>query len=244
MQRTLSLDIGGTHLKAAIVAPDESFLSDRVMSDTPDPIDPPLLIAKLGELAERLPEFDRVAAGFPGMIRHGVIRTAPNLGTAVFAGFDLRRALEDRFGRPARVANDADIQGLGAIHGNGMEMVITLGTGFGTAIFQDGVLGPHLELAHHPFHHGRTYEDLLGDAALKRDGEPTWRASLRHAVEQLRALTAFDHLYIGGGNARLIDPDSLPADVSVVPNSEGIAGGVWLWERRGTARGQGPGARG
>ncbi|HET7111279.1 MAG TPA: hypothetical protein VFI41_10410, partial [Gemmatimonadales bacterium] len=95
-----------------------------------------------------------------------------------------------------------------------------------------GVLGPHLELAHHPFHHGRTYEDLLGDAALERDGEPTWRASLRHAVEQLRALTAFDHLYIGGGNARLIDPASLPPDVSVVPNTDGIAGGVWLWEQR------------
>lgn len=232
MIRTLCLDIGGTHLKAAIVAPDESFLSDRVKSDTPDPVDPPLLIEKLGELAERLPPFDRVAAGFPGMIRHGVVRTAPNLGTAVFAGFDLRRALEDHLGRPARVANDADIQGLGAIHGDGMEMVITLGTGFGTAIFQDGVLGPHLELAHHPFHHGRTYEDLLGDAALERDGEPTWRASLRHAVEQLRALTAFDHLYIGGGNARLIDPASLPPDVSVVPNTDGIAGGVWLWERR------------
>lgn len=232
MLRTLCLDIGGTHLKAAIVAGDESFLSDRVMSETPDPIDPPLLMEKLGELAQRLPAFDRISAGFPGMVRHGVIRTAPNLGTAVFAGFDLRAALEQQFRAPARVANDADIQGLGAIRGEGMEMVITLGTGFGTAIFQDGRLGPHLELAHHPFHHDRTYEELLGDAALKRDGEPTWRASLRHAVEQLRALTAFDHLYIGGGNARLIDPESLPPDVSVVPNSEGIAGGIWLWERR------------
>jgi polyphosphate glucokinase len=230
--RTLCLDIGGTHLKAAIVAPDESFLSERVIADTPESATPALLMERLTALARQLPPFDRIAAGFPGMVRHGVIRTAPNLGTDAFAGFDLRSALEKSLGKPVRVANDADVQGLGAIAGTGMEMVITLGTGFGTALFEDGVLGPHLEFAHHPFEKGKTYEDLLGDAALKRDGEPAWRAAVDRAVAQLRQLSAFDHLYIGGGNARLIDAASLPGDVSVVPNTDGIAGGVWLWQPR------------
>jgi len=230
MLRTLCIDIGGSHLKAALVAPDEQFLSELVKLVTPDPINPQLLLDALTELAGKLGEFDRVSAGFPGLVRHGVIRTAPNLGTAAFAGFNLQEALEQAFRKPARVANDADVQGLGAITGKGMEVVITLGTGFGTALFEDGALGPHVELAHHPFRDGMTYEELLGDAALKRNGELAWRSNLGHAIESLRGLTDFDHLFIGGGNARLVDRQRLAADVTVVPNSDGIAGGVWLWE--------------
>ena len=230
MIRTLCFDIGGSRLKAALVAPDESFLSDQVVIDTPNPIDPPLLMEQLQVLASQLPPCDRIAAGFPGVVRRGIVRTAANLGTEIFAGFDLQRALEKQFGKPARVANDADVQGLGAITGHGMEVVITLGTGFGTGIFEDGVLGPHIELAHHPFRNGETYEGLLGDAALERDGEQQWCQNLLQAIVLLRALTTFDHLYIGGGNARLLDAGDFADDVSVIPNREGISGGVWLWE--------------
>ncbi len=229
MLTTLCFDIGGSHLKAALVGPDESFLSQRLSMATPRPATPVALLAGLTDMGRQLAPFDRISAGFPGMIRHGVIRTAPNLGTPAFAGFDLREALENALGKPVRVANDADVQGLGAISGHGMEMVVTLGTGFGTAMFLDGVLGPHIELAHHPFRNGRTYEEALGDRALKQSGEPAWRDNLARAIEQLRSLTAFDRLYIGGGNARLLDPRELPADVGIVPNTDGLTGGVWLW---------------
>jgi polyphosphate glucokinase len=126
------------------------------------------------------------------------------------------------------VCNDADVQGLGAIRGKGVEFVITLGTGFGTSIFEDGRLGPHIELAHHPFHDNNTYEEELGDAALKKVGKRVWNRRLERAIDTLRALTWFDHLYIGGGNSRHVKLD-LPADITVVDNKAGIIGGVRLW---------------
>jgi polyphosphate glucokinase len=169
-----------------------------------------------------------VSVGFPGVVRGGVIRTAANLGDTRLRGFNLARALKKTLGAPVRVCNDADMQGLGAIRGKGVEMVITLGTGFGTSIFEDGRLGPHIELAHHPFHHDRTYEDELGDAALKEVGRRTWNRRLRRAIDTLRALTFFDHLYIGGGNSRLVRL-KLPSDISIVDNAAGIIGGVRLW---------------
>jgi polyphosphate glucokinase len=204
------------------------MLHERVRAETPTNLTPAGLVRIIADLAKQLPSYDRVSVGFPGVVRGGVIRTAVNLGDARLRGFNLARALKKRLGAPVRVCNDADMQGLGAIRGKGVEMVITLGTGFGTSIFEDGRLGPHIELAHHPFHHDRTYEDELGDAALKEVGRRTWNRRLRRAIDTLRALTFFDHLYIGGGNSRLVRL-KLPSDISIVDNAAGIIGGVRLW---------------
>jgi polyphosphate glucokinase len=226
--RTLSVDVGGSHVKASVLSPSGKMLHERVRADTPDDVTPSRLVTIVAELAEQLPRYERVSVGFPGVVRDGVIRTAPNLGDERFARFNLARALEKKLGAPVRVANDADVQGLGAIRGKGVEMAITLGTGFGTSIFENGRLGPHIELAHHPFHHDQTYEDELGDAALKEAGKREWNRRLRYAIETLRALTCFDHLYIGGGNSRHVKL-KLPSDISVVDNKAGILGGVRLW---------------
>jgi polyphosphate glucokinase len=197
------------------------MLHERVRAETPTNLTPAGLVRIIADLAKQLPSYDRVSVGFPGVVRGGVIRTAVNLGDARLRGFNLARALKKRLGAPVRVCNDADMQGLGAIRGKGVEMVITLGTGFGTSIFENGRLGPHIELAHHPFHHDRTYEDELGDAALKEVGRRTWNRRLRRAIDTLRALTFFDHLYIGGGNSRLVRL-KLPSDISIVDNAAGI----------------------
>ena len=204
------------------------MLHDRVRVDTPHHATPTKLVGLIVGLVHELPTFDRVSVGFPGVVRSGVVRTAPNLGTERFAGFALARVLERRLGKPVRVENDADVQGLAAVRGKGVEMVITLGTGFGSSIFVDGRLGPHLELAHHPFRRGKTYEEELGDAARKKHGKKYWLQRVDDAIEELRALTYFDHLYIGGGNARLL-PRKLPPNVSVVSNVAGVLGGVRLW---------------
>jgi polyphosphate glucokinase len=187
-----------------------------------------LLVGLIARLAAKLPAFDRVSVGFPGVVRDGVVRTAPNLGTKRFRGVDLAGALERRLRKPVRVENDADVQGLAAVSGKGVEMVITLGTGFGSSIFVNGRLGPHLELAHHPFRRGKTYEEELGEEARRKHGNKYWRKRVRDAIAALRTLTNFDHLYIGGGNARLVT-DPLPPDVSLVSNTAGILGGVRLW---------------
>jgi len=226
--KTLAVDVGGSHVKASVLDARGRMLHDRVKVDTPKRLTPQRLVSLIGELVAPLPRFDRVSVGFPGVVRDGVVRTAPNLGTERFHGFNLARALERRLRKPVRVENDADVQGLAVVKGKGVEMVITLGTGFGSSIFVDGKLGPHLELAHHAFRKDKTYEDELGEAARLRDGDESWQRHVLEAIESLRNLTNFDHLYIGGGNARLLDV-KLPRDVSVVSNTAGIIGGVRLW---------------
>jgi len=226
--RTLAVDVGGSHVKASVLDPDGRLLHEAQRLDTPEGLTPRRLVKMIVQLAEPMPSFDRVSVGFPGVIRRGVVRTAANLGTERFAGFDLEAAVSKALGKPTRVCNDADVQGYAAVSGKGLEMVITLGTGFGSSIFVNGQLGVHLELAHHCFHGHKTYEDMLGDAALHRIGKKAWNKELARAIETLRALTDFDHLYIGGGNARLVRLE-LPKDVSTVDNIAGIVGGVRLW---------------
>jgi polyphosphate glucokinase len=213
------------------------MITERVRIETPHPCTPTLLIDGLGALGEQLSalghgSWDRISVGFPGLVRHGVIVTAPNLGTMVFEGFDLKTAIENKLGAPCRVVNDADMQGLAVVQGKGVEMVCTLGTGFGTALFLDGRLQVHLEIAHLPFRKGETYDQQLGDRAKDAIGKKKWLRRVSEALEHMHTLTNFDALYVGGGNARLLDVDALPKNTTVVDNAAGILGGIRLWDDR------------
>ena len=227
--KTLAFDIGGSGLKASMLDENGKMITDRVRVDTPKPCAPALLLEKLKELTAQLPPFDRVSVGFPGPVRKGRTLSATNLGSDEWIGFDLQRAIAKQTGKPTRVINDADMQGLGAIKGEGVEMVITLGTGLGSALFEDGRLAPHIELAHMPFRKGQTYEDQLGNRALKKVGKNEWNRRLARAVDVFRALTHFDKLYIGGGNAANVSLNLGP-DVEIVSNVLGMRGGIWLWK--------------
>lgn len=230
-RRTLAIDIGGTGLKASILDEKGTMLTERVRVATPPMCPPDLMIKTLVKLVASLPNYDRVSVGFPGVVRRGVVLTAHNLGDAAWKGFALDEALGKALKKPVRALNDADIQGLGAIKGKGVEVVITLGTGLGSSIFEDGHISTHLELAHHPFRKGETYEEQLGNFAFKKAGKKKWKQRVALAIEALRSLTTFDHLYIGGGNAKHMAGD-LPADVSTVSNDLGMSGGIWLWRER------------
>jgi polyphosphate glucokinase len=127
------------------------------------------------------------------------------------------------------VANDADIQGLAVIEGRGLEMLITLGTGLGSAMYVDGRLVPNLELGHHPFRRGKTYEDLVSNAERKRIGKRRWNRRVRRVIAQIAPIFNYRRLYIGGGNARHLIGDDLPENVSVIDNVAGLLGGVKLW---------------
>src|ERR1700744_1986131 len=151
-KRVLTFDIGGTGLKAAVVGPTGKILTERLRVATPPPCPPKVMVKALVELAASFTDYDHVAIGFPGFVRSGVVMTAPNLDTKAWAGFALERAMERKLGRPVRLHNDADVQGLAVITGQGLELVCTLGTGFGTAWFRDGELMPHMDLAHFPLH--------------------------------------------------------------------------------------------
>ncbi len=227
--KTLALDVGGTRLKGGLLAADGALLGERVRVATPHPSPPSVVVELLIGLAGRVAGFERVSVGFPGVVRDGVIIAAPNLGTGDWGGFGLAQALEERLGVPVRVLNDASVQGLGVIAGVGLECVITLGTGFGFALYQDGKLLPHLEMSQHVVWKKMTYDDYIGNAALKKVGMLKWQARVQRIIGQLRAVVMFDSLLIGGGNAANIS-FALPNKVRIVSNDAGILGGVRLWD--------------
>lgn len=240
---TLAIDIGGTGLKASVLDETGRMEHERVRIDTPYPLSPEKLVTVLSDLVKPLPPFDRVSVGFPGMVRDGRVLSAPHFVspegpegrpsdklTKAWHRCQLQSALSQALGRPVKVANDADLQGAAVIKGDGLELVVTLGTGVGTALFNQGRLLPHLEFAHHPLHKDLTYNEVLGDVTRKRMGTKKWQKRVADAINVLRALTFFDHCFIGGGNAARID-FALPHDVSLVDNDAGILGGIKLWQR-------------
>jgi polyphosphate glucokinase len=184
-----------------------------------------------GMIAKQAP-FDRVSVGFPGVVVRGVVRTAPNLSNEAWAGCDLRSALMDMVNKPVRVINDADLQGYGVIERDGVEMVLTLGTGLGSALYSDGHLVANLELGHHPFgdKSRRTYEDRVSDEERKRIGKTKFRRRVAAMLAQIQPIWNPDRIYVGGGNAKKLVPEELPDNVRIFRNVEGRRGGMRLWE--------------
>jgi polyphosphate glucokinase len=225
--RTLCVDIGGTGIKTLVIDPEGKALTARLKVATPRPATPRAVIKAILELARQQGDFDRISVGFPGVVRKGVTETAHNLHPT-WIGVNIDRTLTKELGRPVRAANDADVQGLGAVKGYGVELVITLGTGFGSSLFVDGRLVPNLQLAHHAGWNKKTYEEELGNAALKKAGRKKWNKRVFKAIDSLAALFNYDRLYIGGGNASKIKL-ALPPRVKLVSNVEGLLGGRALW---------------
>ena len=228
---TLAIDIGGSNLKAGLLDRDGALVGKRVRVPTMHPSPPDKVVPALVGLVKQLGPYDRVSVGFPGLIKGGLVQTAPNLGTKDWAGFDLAGALQAQLGKPVRMLNDANVQGLGVISGHGLECVVTLGTGFGFALYQDGRPAPQLEMSQHVIRKDMTYDEYLGVEALNKVGFKHWERRVERIVAQLRAVVNFDMLYIGGGSAQKLDL-KLPKDVKVVPNTAGITGGVRLWDSK------------
>lgn len=224
--RTLAVDIGGTGIKTIILDPEGKPLTQRARIPTPARATPKKVISIIDELAKLQGHFDRVSVGFPGVVHEGKLLSAPNLGPG-WEHFDLASELSHQLGHPVRVANDADVQGMGCVSGQGVELVITVGTGLGSALFVENHRA-HLELSRHPFRKQRTYEEELGHAALRRKGVEKWNRHLLQAVTLLQATFNCDRLYIGGGNNKFITA-KLPANVQAVSNLEGLLGGIKLW---------------
>ncbi|MBD1393664.1 ROK family protein [Mucilaginibacter glaciei] len=227
--KILSIDIGGSSIKATILNNKGELKMDYNKVVTPKPANPESVIKAIKVLVEKFPGYDYVSVGFPGYVRNGVVKTAPNLGDSFWKDIDFRKQLEAALGKPTQVVNDADMQGLGVVSGKGLEMVITLGTGFGTALLMDGHLLPHLEIAHHPVSKGRDYDAFIGDKALDEIGEKKWNKRIRKVFKILKTVFNYDTLYIGGGNSDLLD-FKLDKNMKIVTNADGIKGGARLWQ--------------
>lgn len=232
---TLAIDIGGTGIKMMALNSEGQPLTERYRMPTPQPPTPKKVLKLLDEMKVRMRDFDRVSVGYPGVIKHGTTLTAANLNDK-WLGFPLEKELERRWKKPVRVANDAATQGFAAIHGQGVELVLTLGTGLGSALYTHGHLCPGLELAHHPWRKGKTYEEFLGRVGLKKVGLKHWNRLVGEAIDQTAKLFNWDHLYIGGGNAKKLTI-KLGENISIISNEDGLLGGAALWRDDDVTRG-------
>ena len=166
--------------------------------------------------------YDAVSIGYPGPVVHGRPVSEPHHLGRGWVGFDFKKAL----GRPVKVVNDAAMQALGSYQGGRM-LFLGLGTGLGSALIVDGVLEP-MELAHLPYKKGRTYEDYVGLAGLKRLRKRKWRRHVEDVVQQLKTALQADYVVLGGGNAKLMK--KLPPGVRLGDNSKAFLGGYRLWK--------------
>jgi polyphosphate glucokinase len=234
-KRTLVVDVGASKIKASVLDAAGELVAGPVRTETPARIGPTELVKIVARLAAELPAYERVSLGFPGIVVDGVVYTAPNLGTERFRGVSLAAKLSARLRRPARVVNDAELHALGAIVGEGVEVVMTLGTGLGMAVFCDGRPGPQFGLTPPPVKKKngkpRTPEASgVGNAARKRLGNRKWSKQVERVFLLLRDLTEFDRLYVGGGNAKHLELE-LPGDITLVDNTAAFAGGARVWQR-------------
>ena len=242
--RTLAVDCGGTGIKAMVLDAAGASVSERVKRRTPYPCPPDVLIGAVVDVAERTGQpFDRVSVGFPGMVRNGVVLATPHYVTEAgpftpvrpdlvkaWTDFDVRAALERALGQPTRVLNDAEVAGLAVIERRGFEVLLTLGTGLGCALFADGRILPKIEMSQAPFRKGQTYDQQLGHQARKRIGPVRWTERVAKAVDALRPVLWWDRLYVGGGGAKHLTRTIGP-DVTIVSNDYGLLGGARLWDQ-------------
>jgi polyphosphate glucokinase len=225
---TLAVDIGGASIKMLVLDEEGELSSEPLRRPTPTDPRPEALITLIHDMADNLPPHQRVSVGFPGVVKDGVTINAPNLGDELWAGVPLSDWLSQKLERPVRAVNDVDLQGLGVTRGDGVEMVVTLGTGMGAALFVGGTLVPNLELGHHPWRDGHSYEDLVRDSELKRIGPLEWTARVLDAIAQIQPIFNYDCLHLGGGNAQNIQSE-LPDNVRIFTLAEAMRGALALW---------------
>ena len=233
IKRILCIDVGGTGLKAAVIAPSGRYLVKRQRMKTPRQRKPRQIVKALADLAAPMGSFDCVTIGFPGVVKKGRVITAPHFGTKYWKGFDLGGAMAKKFGKPVKLLNDADVQGLAVIGGEGLELVCTLGTGFGTAWFREGELMPHMDLAHLVVRKKDDFDLYVGDKTRRKLGNQHWNKRIKKLIGVLQTVFAYDRLYLGGGNSRCVKL-RLPSNVIIVSNDAGMEGGAFAWKRQAT----------
>jgi len=214
----LVIDVGGTHLKIGTTG-------SRKLNKIPSGLN--MTAAQMAAAVRKAVvgvKYDAVSIGYPGpVVKNHPLLEPHNLGQG-WVKFDYKNA----FGRPVKIINDAAMQALGD-HLGGCTLFLGLGTGLGSALVVDGKVLP-LELAHLPYKKGRSYEEFLGTASLKRVGKKKWRRYVADVVNRLKAAFIADSVVLGGGNVRLIE--NFPPGVRPGKNANAIRGGYRLWNQK------------
>ena len=218
--RVLVIDIGGTHVKVLATGHRQ-----RVEFSSGPKMTPTTMVAEVRAATSGW-KYEAVSIGYPGPVVHGRLLAEPHNLAHGWVGFDFKKAFG---GRPIKIINDAAMQALASYQGKQM-LFLGLGTGLGSALVVDGVLEP-MELAHLPYKKGRTYEDYLGLAGLKRLGKKKWRHHVGQVVRLLKDVLEVDYVVLGGGNARLLK--QLPPGSRLGNNTNAFLGGYRLWAKAG-----------
>ena len=215
-KKVLVVDVGGSHVKAQA-----SGRRTMIKVDSGPDLTPRQMVERLRDATSGW-RYDVVSIGYPGPVVRGRITREPyNLGRG-WTRFDFERA----FGCPVRVINDAAMQAIGSYQGKRM-LFLGLGTGLGTTLIRDRVVIP-LEIAHLPYEDGQTYEDVVGDAGLRRIGVRRWRKHVANIVELMMNAVVADYTVLGGGNVRLLP--TLPPRTRRGANANALRGGLRLWQ--------------
>jgi polyphosphate glucokinase len=214
--KILVIDVGGTNIKVRFQDQDE------VRKCTSGPtLTPQQMVERVRQVTADW-DYDRITVGYPGPVVGGRILVEPvNLGCG-WPGFDFAAAL----GKPVRLVNDAAMQALGSYAGGRM-LFLGLGTGLGSAMIVDHVLAP-MELGHLPYKKGRTFEQYVGEAGLKRMGRRKWCSTVFDVVERLRDALLAEYIVLGGGNVKKLD--ELPPGCRLGDNSNAFVGGLRVWQ--------------
>jgi polyphosphate glucokinase len=218
----LTIDVGGSHVKVMTDAgkAKREFVSGSGLTAKG-------MVKKVRDLTKDW-SYDVVSVGYPGtVVRNQPLADPWNLGRG-WAGFDFTKA----FGRPTKVVNDALMQALGSYEGGKM-LFLGLGTGLGSAMIVNGELEP-MELGHLPYKKGKTFEDYVGAAGLKRHGKKKWKRNVADVVKRLTAALEPEYVVLGGGNADKVG--QLSTETRLGSNGDAFEGGFRLWSEPAKAR--------
>jgi len=239
--QAIGIDVGGSGVKAALVdTRTGEFIGERVRVDTPQPATPDAVVAATRDLIAHLPAEAPIGVGFPAPVVDGVTTTASHVDPA-WVGASARDLFTRGLGRPVVLLNDADAAGVGearfgaARGAPGVVVVLTLGTGIGSAVLHDGVLLPNTELGHLEIR-GKAAEARAASAVRKEEGLSWhhWAERLSEVIGVIDRLLWPDLVLLGGGVSRkaekfvpLLDARP-PVRAAQLQNRAGIAGAAAL----------------
>lgn len=234
----LGVDIGGSGIKGAVVdTVTGELLTERHRIETPQPATPEAVAAVLAQLVLHFNWTGSVGCGFPAAIQHGVARTAANISKA-FIGTDIDALFSEATNCPCYNVNDADAAGMAEMQFGegarqaGVVLLVTIGTGLGTALFTDGHLIPNTELGHLYLDNGLEAERYASDAVRKIEdlGWKAWGNRFNAYLTLMENLFWPDLIILGGGASKKFDKfkEQLKVVAPVKPaaflNQAGIVG--------------------
>jgi len=211
--QVLGIDVGGTGIKAAVIeTANGELVSERIRVETPRPATPAGIGKAVQSLVRQMQWSGPIGMGFPAAIQHGIARTAANVDKS-FIGLPIAKFFSEQAGCPVHVANDADVAGMaemrfGAGRGvRGVVLIVTIGTGLGTALFTDGRLLPNTELGHIFLNNGVEAERYAAESVriAKKLKWKEWGKRFDHYLAAMEGLFWPDLIVLGGGVSKKLE---------------------------------------